>query len=128
MRDVDESIKAWDAVLQAGHTPVREIKQLPFPPSSKADRDTVIRTAEILLNGAELHLLQPIGGANPWRDHLEKHGEGSLQHLAFRTTDVKGTVGALLAMGGTLILGSDVSSAHIEMPQLPFTIELLPRR
>ena len=124
VRDVDESIKAWNAALQADHTPVHEVANLPWPASSPYNRKTVVRTTEIPLPGAEFHLLQPIGGANNWREHLEKYGEGCLEHVSFRTKDVKGTADALVKMGGTLILGENDSMAYIQMPQLPFKIEL----
>ena len=48
VRDVDESIKAWNAALQADHTPVHEVANLPWPASSPYDRKTVVRTTEIL--------------------------------------------------------------------------------
>src|SRR5262245_24999788 len=76
VKDVDKTLKAWDAVLQAEHTPVHEIKGLRFPASSKADRNVVIRTSEIKLNpGVELHLLQAVGGANQWADQIQKYGD-----------------------------------------------------
>ena len=125
VHDVEKSIKAWDAVLQAGHTPVVERKGFSFPPSTTYDPNTVVQTADIILNGAEIHLLQPSGGSSPWRDHLDKHGE-TLDHVAFRAKDVDSAIEGLLAQGGTLAMGGIDSpgSTYIAMPDLPFMIEL----
>lgn len=84
-----------------------------------------MRTTEIRTNGVEIHLLEPTGGKSPWRDGLERHGDGSVQHLSFGVKDLAGTVKALQKLGGRLTTGSgDSFFAYLEFPNLPFTVEL----
>jgi hypothetical protein len=84
-----------------------------------------VRTSEIKLNGFEVHLMQAMGGASPWRDHREKYGEGSLEHVAFAVKDVPAVASALMAKGGKLLVGKpDAGFCYIQMPDLPFIIEM----
>jgi hypothetical protein len=123
--DVDASAAKFAGVFGAAYTPVHSIDKLVFPPDFKGDRRTAIRTTEVRTNGLEFHLLQPIGGASSWQDHLGKYGNGSLHHISFGVTDLAGTVAALKKVGGTVTVGgADSFFAYLEFPQVPFAIEL----
>jgi hypothetical protein len=125
VRDINEAAPRFSRVFNATYPPIHGAGGIVFPPDFTGDRNTSIRTTEIRTNGVEMHLLQPIGGASSWRDHLEKHGDGSLQHISFGVVDLAGTVEALRKLGGKVTTGGgDSFFAYLEFPQLPFTIEL----
>jgi hypothetical protein len=126
VRDVDASAKSLAQVFNASYSPVHSV--VPPGPSPKGypgDPKAGVRTTEMKTNGLEIHLLQPTGGRSPWRDGLERHGDGSLQHISFGVTDLAASVTALEKLGGHLTAGAgDGFFAYVEFAQLPFTIEL----
>jgi hypothetical protein len=125
VQNMEKTLAKWDGAFQTGHTPIAERKGFKYPEGSNADPKTVLRTSEIILNGLQLDFIQPVGGHSPWKDHLDKHGDESLEHLAVRTKDPKGTITALTALGGKIAMGSvDGPTAYVDMPQLPFMIEV----
>lgn len=125
VRDVDRAAAQFAGVFGATYSPLHTVDKMVFPADFKGDRKTAIRTTEVRTNGFEFHLLQPIGGASSWHDHLEKYGDGSLHHISFGVVDLAGTVAALQKLGGTVTVGgADSFFAYLQMPQVPFTIEL----
>lgn len=123
-RDIDASIKAWSSAIGMGHTPLRDVTNLPLP--SRYDPKGVLRISEIVMNGVEVHLMQPVRGTSPWREHLDTHGEGSLHHLAFLAKDVEAVRDGLVKRGGTVTLGDgrNPGAVYVTLPPLPFVIEL----
>ena len=110
-----------------GVTPpaVRRIDEIPMPRAARGDSQLFVRTTEIRTNGVELHVLEPGGGSSPWRDHLERVGDSTVQHISFGVTDLPRAVAALERLGGTVTAGAaDSFFAYVDMPQLPFAIEL----
>jgi hypothetical protein len=125
VRDIDQAAGRFAGVFGASYNPVHEAGGLVYPDDFTGDRKTVIRTTEVRTNGFEFHLLQPIGGASSWHDHLEKYGDGSLQHISFGVVDLAGTVKALEKLGGKVTTGrGDSFFAYVALPQVPFSIEL----
>ncbi len=125
VRDIDEAAARFARVYGATYPPVHTAGGIVYPDDFKGDRNTVIRTTEVRTNGFEFHLLQPIGGASSWRDHLEKYGDSSLQHISFGVADLAGTVKALELLGGKVTTGrADSFFAYVSLPQVPFSIEL----
>jgi hypothetical protein len=108
------------------YTPIHSITAPPPPKGYPGDPQAGVRTTEIrTANNLEIHLLEPTGGKSPWRDGLERHGDGSMQHVSFGVTDLAAAVAALEKLGGRLTAGAgDSFFAYVELPQLPFTIEL----
>ena len=51
-----------------------------------------------------VELEEPVGGASPWRDFLDAHGEG-IHHLGFDVGALDDHVELLEAKGGTRVLG-----------------------
>lgn len=126
VKDVDTSARVFARAFGVAHTPVHGIVAPPAPKGYPGDPRAGVRTTEIrTANNLEIHLLQPTGGKSPWRDGLERFGDGSVQHISFGVTDLAAAVGALEKLGGRLTAGApDSFFAYVELPQLPFTIEL----
>ena len=124
--DVDASARRFADAFGAAYTPVHSVvPPTPVPAGYPGDPKAGVRTTEIRTNGVEIHLLEPTGGRSPWRDGLERHGDGSLQHISFGVKDLDRAVAALQALGGRLTTGGPGTFfAYLEMPNLPFTIEL----
>ncbi len=125
VNDVDASARVFARAFGVAHTPVHSIVAPPSPKGYPGDPKAGVRTTEIrTANNLEIHLLQPTGGKSPWRDGLERFGDGSVQHISFGVTDLAAAVGALEKLGGRLTAGAaDSFFAYVELPQLPFTIE-----
>ncbi len=126
VQDVDASARHFAEAFGATYSPVHAVvPPTPVPAGYPGDPKAGVRTTEITTNGVEFHLLEPTGGKSPWRDGLERHGDGSVQHISFGVKDISAAVTALQALGGRLTTGGPVAFfAYLEMPNLPFTIEL----
>ena len=125
VKDVDTSARHFGQIFGVPYAPIHVAAPGAPPKGYPGDPKAGVRTTEIKTNGVEIHLLQPTGGKSPWRDGLERHGDGSIQHISFGVQDLAGTVAALQKLGGRLTAGAaDSFFAYLEFPNLPFTIEL----
>ncbi|MGE0394850.1 MAG: VOC family protein [Vicinamibacterales bacterium] len=126
VKDVDASARHFAQAFGATYSPIHAVVAPgPVPRGYDGDPKAGVRTTEIRTNGVEIHLLEPTGGKSPWRDGLERHGDGSVQHLSFGVKDLAGSVTALQKLGGQLTAGAgDGFFAYLEFPNLPFTVEL----
>src|SRR5262249_52140378 len=103
-----------------------EQRGIVFPSDYRGDRAAHPKVATFALNGLSIELLQPVGGPSPWRDHLEKYGEG-LHHFGFTSaTGVAETTAFLVSKGGKQVVGgSGFDTSYVDMrTSLGFTIEL----
>jgi len=126
VRDLETTTQAYVDVLGLPAPAIREEKGLVFPAGSKADPNAWLRTATFQLNGVALKLMQPMGGASPWREHLDKYGDG-LHTMAFAgVKDVAGVVAAARALGGTQVVGGPgAKTAAVDLrSQLGFTLQV----
>lgn len=125
VRDVEQSAQRFARTFGATPTPIHTLDGVAFPKNAAGRTSTTIKTTEIRTHALEMHLLEPVGGSSPWMDHLQAHGDGSLEHLSFGVTDLAAAVRSLEALGGTVIVGaSDSFFAYVAFPGLPFAIEL----
>lgn len=105
VRDVAKTAKAYSEVLGLPVPAITEQTGLTFPKDYKGDRKAHPKVARFQLNGVALELLQPMGGASPWKDHLDKYGEG-MYHIAYRgIQDVAATTAFAVSKGGTQVVG-----------------------
>ena len=128
VRDIDKSAKTFADIFGVPVPgPARLTKNIPFPDGK---RTMAVKSLHLIVNGIDFELLEPASpGPNPWRDYLDRHGEG-VQHIAFRNMDgFDNHVKFLTSKGGTWIQGnSTVNFGYIDMTkQLGFTIEILPK-
>lgn len=126
VKDADAAAAAFTRAFGVTAPPVRSLTGIDaWPDGFTGDRRAGVRTTEIRANGVEMHVLQPLGGKSPWRDDLDRDGDGALQHVSFGVTDLAGAVAALQKLGGTVTAGNPASFfAYVRLPGLPFAIEL----
>jgi catechol 2,3-dioxygenase-like lactoylglutathione lyase family enzyme len=102
VKDLDKAIANWEAL-----TGVKATDRKYLPPSEKVPMFTDgelgdytdVEMCNINLdNGVQIELACPGKNAGPWRDKLDRDGEG-LQHLAFVVPDRKKAMRALEDMG-----------------------------
>src|SRR6185295_8199817 len=69
VKDVDKTAEVFGRIFGAGYTPIHSTdpKVIVWPKDSASDRNSGVRTTEMKTNSVEIHLLQPTGGASPWR-------------------------------------------------------------
>lgn len=106
--------------------PVHFKGTIDFPRDFTGDRDAHPKYSLLTLANVGIEVMQPEGGASPWREYLEKYGQG-LHHIAFSVKDVHQAIAQLQALGGKLELGGSpgVGYAYVNFrDRLGFTIEL----
>ena len=125
VRDVDQAARDYADLFGLPVPRTREVPDVPFPADFTGDRAAHPKVALIQLANISIELLEPIGGASPWRNHLEQFGEG-LHHIAFGVPDVGKAVAHLERFGGTHVLGTaGYPAAYVDMKALlGFTFEL----
>jgi hypothetical protein len=133
VKDIDKTLKEWGDDLQGKYDPIhiygehpQSLVKVKWPAGSGADPKSYVRTTEIRMKNLELHLMQPFGTANVWKEHLDKYGDGSLEHIAFQASDIPGMMDALVRMGGKIRMGNRETGGYVEMPHLPFMLEINP--
>ncbi len=124
--DVDRAARAYAELFGIDPVAPADFRGIAYPPDFRGDREAHPRYAMLRLTGASLELLQPVGGASPWREHLEQYGD-SLHHICFGVRDVAVAAAHLQSLGGQLELGGgpDSTYAYVNFREpLGFTIEL----
>jgi methylmalonyl-CoA/ethylmalonyl-CoA epimerase len=88
VRDMDESVKRLESLgigpfepLSAYQPPVVGKQTFRDKPMESKEKISVAKVGNI-----EIHLFQPVEGDSPWKDFLDKKGEG-LHHIAFVSDD-----------------------------------------
>jgi methylmalonyl-CoA/ethylmalonyl-CoA epimerase len=126
VKDVEKAAKAYADVLGIPASPVKEQTGVVFPADYRGDRKAHTKTVTFQLNGVGLELMQPVGGASPWRDHLDKYGEG-LHHIAIAgVKNVADAAAFAASKGGKQVVGGPgYKTAFVDLkPVLGFTLEL----
>ena len=125
VRDVEKAAKAWADLFQVEVLPVTDTKPVAFPKGYRGDRGAHTRVAQVHFNNMLVELEQPVGGASPWKDFLDKYGEG-IHHIGFNVAGLEDHVRLLESKGGKRVLGETGGSVALVdlMPQFGLTIEL----
>jgi len=125
VRDVAKTARAVADVFGLELPPIRDTKPVALAKGYDGDPQAYTREAHVRFANITLRIIQPMGGRSPWRDFLEKHGEG-LHHLSIPVPDVDAYAALLLSKGGTRTLGKAGGDyALVDMTDhLAFVIEL----
>ncbi len=110
--DVAKAAKALTDVFGVPVSPAKDVKPTGFPADYTGDRSAYTRVAEAQFDNMIIELAQPMGGASPWRNHLETRGQG-IHHIAFNVPGVESHVRFLESMGGKRVVGQPGSNAAI---------------
>jgi len=124
VRDIDAVAQAYADVFGVDVPAVQEEQNITFPADFDGDRDASVKTALIPLNGVSVELLQPVGGASPWRDHLDKYGEG-MHHISYHgLADAHAAAAKAIEKGGKVVVGGpEATTVMVDLrEQLGMTI------
>ena len=125
VRDVDKTAKAVAALFGVPAPESRIFKDIPFPPSY-GNKTMVGKVASVTANGLRIEIIQPMG-PSPWKDFLDKHGEG-VHHVGWNVSDYSQGIKFLESQGGKWTQGSvPVNFGYVDMAaaSIPFSIELI---
>jgi catechol 2,3-dioxygenase-like lactoylglutathione lyase family enzyme len=101
VKDIDKAIKNWEQILgvKSGEPfylpPVSEV---PAFTDGKPGDYTDCRLCTFQLDNCMIELVQPGKNPSPWKDMLDKQGEG-VQHISFVVPDRKKAQAQLQAVG-----------------------------
>jgi catechol 2,3-dioxygenase-like lactoylglutathione lyase family enzyme len=126
VRDANKAARTYADVFGVAVPPTRIVKNIPFPPSAGIKQTMATRTTMLQANGMNLEIIEPLEGPSPWRDFLNKYGEG-VHHIAFSVPEWSPAVKLLESKGGKWVQGTEaVNFGYVDMmPQLGFTIEVM---
>jgi catechol 2,3-dioxygenase-like lactoylglutathione lyase family enzyme len=101
VKDLDKTLKNWEQVLG-----IKAGKSFNLPPSSEVPAFTNgdmgdytdCRLATFQLENCVLEFVQPGNKASPWKEKLDRDGEG-VQHISFVVPDRKKAQDTLKAIG-----------------------------
>jgi len=104
VRDVEKTARAIADVFHLQVPPIRDTRPIPLAKGYRGDTKAYTRVADMRFDNIALRITQPMGGASPWRDYVERHGEG-LHHLSFAVPSVDDYARLLESKGGTRTIG-----------------------
>jgi methylmalonyl-CoA/ethylmalonyl-CoA epimerase len=126
VKDVDKTARKVADVFELQVPAIKKTAAAPLPKGATGHAKAHTRAAEMRFdNGIVLEINEPVGGPSPWRDYLEKYGEG-IHHLSFAVPVVEDYVKLLESKGGKRVLGKEGSDYALVdlMSYLGILIEL----
>lgn len=127
VHDADKTAAAFADVFGVEVRPGMVVRNVPFPPSYGGATMNV-KFLQLTVNGVVFEILEPLDGPSPWKDFMEKHGEG-IHHIGFNVADATAARVMLESKGGKWTQAASPTSAYVDMePTLPFTLELFGKR
>jgi catechol 2,3-dioxygenase-like lactoylglutathione lyase family enzyme len=119
IRDINKAVTDYAGFLGVPVPKVGEVKNIQLVDSFKGGpvsaKIAMFGIGEVLLD-----LVEPMGGPSPWRNHVERVGEG-LQHICIEVNDVAPAVAELVKRGGI-----QESSSYVNMiDTLGITFEVM---
>jgi len=112
--DVAKAAKAYADVFGVPVSPAKDVKPSGFPAGYKGDPNAYTRVAEARFNNMVVELVQPMGGASPWREFLDTRGQG-VHHVAFNVPGVESHVRFLESKGGKRVVGGPGGDAIVDL-------------
>ena len=97
--DIERAAAAWADVFGVEVSSITESRPVALPAGYRGDPEAHTRLARVHFNNMIIELEEPVGGASPWRDFLDAHGEG-IHHLAFDVPNLEDHVRLLESKGG----------------------------
>ena len=124
VHDVDKTAAAFGNVFGVPAPPAVVARNVAFPPSYGGATMNAKYTL-VSANGVEFEFVEPLDGQSPWKDFLEKHGEG-VQNIAFNVPNAAEARMFLESKGGKWTQAIRPTMAYVDMaPKLPITFEVI---
>ncbi len=89
VKDIQRTVNNWTLVLGIDKPKIWNLPkptEIPAYTNGKAGDYSDCMLSVIVLDNIVLEIIQPGQGDSPWKDHLDKHGEG-FQHMGFITNN-----------------------------------------
>jgi hypothetical protein len=101
VNDIEKTIKNWEQVLgikidEPRYIPPKD--EVPCFTDGKLGDYSDVRLTNIILDNVQIELAEPGKNPGPWRDKLDRDGEG-VQHISFIVPDRKKAMQALDEVG-----------------------------
>jgi len=115
VRDMDQALPGYEALFGKFH--VITTPRMPVNLRGK-DSSMELKMAFGRAGSLEIELIEPIGEAQPYSGHLERHGEG-MHHFRFKVESLDDTLQAMEADGYVTVISSDTETirfAYVEAP------------
>lgn len=124
VHDVDKSAAALADLFGVEAPPAKVARNVAFPPSYGGKTMNGKYTL-VSANGVVFEFVEPLDGESPWRDFLDKHGEG-VQNIAFNVPNAAEARMFLESKGGKWTQAIRPTMAYVDMaPKLPISFELI---
>jgi catechol 2,3-dioxygenase-like lactoylglutathione lyase family enzyme len=115
VRNMDQALPAYEALFGKFHV-------MALPPMKAKyrgkDISVQLKLAFAKAGSLEIEVIEAVGGAPPYSEHLERHGEG-LHHIRFKVQRLQDTLQAMEAAGFVNVYSGDAGTvrfAYVEAP------------
>jgi catechol 2,3-dioxygenase-like lactoylglutathione lyase family enzyme len=130
VRDIDKAVKRLESLNIGPFNPFDRNSLPPFVAETlykgKPLGDPGCKVMIAKIGELELELFEPFKPGTPWKDYLDKKGEG-IHHIAFREYDLENDVARLIKQGATLLVDAKWEgggSAYLDLGVGGIIIEL----
>lgn len=123
--DVEKTAKVFSDLTGIAAPAANEYKGMVFPAGFTGDKEAHPKIVSFKYGPVGLEFAQPIGGASPWKDHLDRFGP-SMHHLALGIQGMQANIDYLTKKGGRLTVGPGPGYAFVDLKPSPlgFSLEL----
>jgi methylmalonyl-CoA/ethylmalonyl-CoA epimerase len=123
--DVEKTAKVFSELTGLAIPAANEYKGMVFPAGFSGDKDAHPKIVSFKYNPIGLEFAQPIGGASPWKDHVDRFGP-SMHHLAIGIQGMQANIDYLTKKGGKVTVGPGPGYAFVDLKPAPlgFSFEI----
>jgi catechol 2,3-dioxygenase-like lactoylglutathione lyase family enzyme len=124
--DVEKTAKAFGEVFGVPVPKAQDFRDIPWGPRFPG-KTMNVRRIGLDINGVTFELLQPLDGESPWKEFLQKSGDG-LHHVGFSVKDVGAARDYLESKGGVQTQAFQTFANYVDMHKagVPLTFEQTP--
>ena len=116
--DVEKTASVLGELMGLAVPAANEYKGMVFPANFAGDSQAHPKIVSFKYDPIGLEFAQPIGGASPWREHVEKFGP-SMHHLAIGIKGMKENIDYLSRKGGRVTVGPGPGYAFVDLKPAP---------
>jgi catechol 2,3-dioxygenase-like lactoylglutathione lyase family enzyme len=124
--DVEKTAKAFADVFGVAMQKPQDFRDIPWGPRFPGKKMNTRRIG-LTINGVSFEFLQPLDGESPWKEFIEKSGDG-VHHIGFSVASVPAAREYLESKGGVQTQAFSEMANYVDMHKagLPITFEVTP--
>ena len=125
--DVEKTAKAFADVFGVDMQKPQDFRDIPWGPRFPGKKMNTRRVG-LNINGISFEFLQPLEGESPWKEFIEKSGDG-VHHIGFSVPSVPAAREYLESKGGVQTQAFSDAANYVDMHKagLPITFEVTPQ-